>query len=224
MADRGVGIPDAPTAATVADVRVRERVIAGATFAEQYVLPISTRVRSGTYRADSGPFVVSSGGDGAGVGRLYLANPSTTLVVALRKVEFMAAPTAATALVSSPRVTVERFSFTGTPTGAAIAAAKLRNLTQNGEVADAAPTARLSTAVTGMTVTAGPVVKSFLVPPILTAVGAAVPVEQDYSPEEDGQIVLGAGEGILVRQADAGTSSDTRKFLVNLAWDEYQLP
>lgn len=224
MPDRLIGITDQASGAGVAEMRARERTISTNTVEEQYVIPMSARVKVGTYRALAGPFSIAAAAHAATAGFMWLVNTSTSVVVALRRVELTPYPTAATAFPSGPRVTLERVTFTGTPTGAAITPAKVRRTSQNGEVADAANVASVRTASTGLTLTAGEGIKAFVIPPILTAVGAAQPVEQTHAPDEDGQIVLANGEGIVIRQADAGTTSDTRKHTLDLAWDEYTLP
>ena len=109
---------------------------------------------------------------------------------------------------------MERVTFTGTPSGAAITPAK-RDST------DATNTATLNTASTGLTLTAGAVIESFVVGSILTAVGAvSVPEEMWQPKDDDGLIVLRQNEGVVIRQPDAGTAADTRKIVMTLSWEE----
>lgn len=165
--------------------------------------------------ATSGRSTVTAAADGALVGRMWLINPvGSTALLAIRRVEFSSAPTAATAFISSPRVTCERVTFTGTASGASITPA-VRDTNENVLVGS------VRTASTGLTLTAGAVLYAFTVAPILTAVGAHVPVLQEFEPASDGRLILRAGQGMVIRQADAGTASDTRSFQVNLAWEEF---
>lgn len=168
--------------------------------------------------AHSGRLTVGAAADAATAGRLWLINPvGSAILIEVRRVEFSSAPIAATAFVTSPRVTVERVTFTGTASGAQITPAQ-RDSTE------ATLVGTLRTASTGLTLTAGAAAYGFTVVPILTAVGAAVPSLQEWEPNEAGRIVLRAGQGIVIRQADAGTTADTRSFVVNLAWAEYTVP
>jgi hypothetical protein len=171
---------------------------------------------TGSFKFESGRLTVLAAAHAATAGFFWLINPvgSTTLCY-VKKMFATSVPTAVTAFASSPRITVERFTFTGTATGASITPAK-RDST------DATNTCTLRTASTGMTITAGAVIADFTVPAVLTAVGIAVPIDQWFydSTDEDDYIVLRAGEGLVVRQADAGSTSDTRLVLVFGSWEE----
>lgn len=173
------------------------------------------RNKIATAIAHTGKSTVTAAADGATVGRFWLINPvGSTILIEVRRVEFSSAPIAATAFVTSPRITVERVTFTGTASGAQITPAVR-------DTAEVALQGSLRTASTGLTLTAGAVAYGFTVVPILTAVGAAVPMLQEWEPNEAGRLVLRAGQGIVIRQADAGTVSDTRAFAINLAWAEF---
>jgi hypothetical protein len=185
---------------------------------EQYVIPISERVRTGVYLAQTGAHVVGATADLATAGRWFLINPiGSTVLVALRRVEFMAQMGSALATPTSPRLQLERFTFTGTASGATITPAKRAT-------SDAAGVAKLLTATTGLVTTAGAAIYAFLPVASGTAVGFADATTADWLPDEDGMPVLAAGEGIVFRQADAGTVSDTRRYVTNIAWDEYTVP
>ncbi len=159
--------------------------------------------------------VVGAGADTATGGRLWLLNPvDSTVRIAIRRIDFASAPTAATAFVTSPRVTVERITFTGTASGTVVVPTVR-------DTSDPALVGTLRSTNGGITITAGPVAYAFLVVPILTAAGASVPTEMQYLPVEEARIVLRPGQGIVIRQADAGSSSDTRSFVVNIGWEEF---
>lgn len=175
----------------------------------------SNRVKQSVAIAHTGKSTVTVAADAATAGRWWVINPvGSSILIELRRVEFVSAPVAATAFVTSPRVTVERVTFTGTASGAQVTVAQ-RDST------DTALVGSMRTASTGLTLTAGAVCYGFTVVPILTAVGVAMPSLQEWEPAENGRVVLRAGQGIVIRQADAGTTSDTRAFQVNLAWAEY---
>lgn len=185
------------------------------TTAGEQLVTDSNRIKQAVGIAHSGRLAVGAAADAATAGRLWLINPvGSAILIEVRRIELASAPTAATAFVSSPRVTVERVTFTGTATGAQIAPVVR-------DTADTALVGSLRTASTGLTLTAGATAYGFTVVPILTAVGASVPTLQEWEPGENGRMVLRAGQGIVIRQADAGTTSDTRSFQVNLAWAEY---
>jgi len=65
-------------------------------------------------------------------------------------------------------------------------------------------------------------IHGFLPCAALTAVGG-VPNASEVWAIEDGKrgIELGTNEGILIQQMDAGTTSDTRRYLTNLVTAEY---
>jgi len=189
--------------------------VARVTTAGELLTTDTNRLKQSVGIAHSGRLTVTVAADAATGGRLWLINPvGSAVLIELRRVEMSSAPIAVTAFVTSPRITCERVTFTGTATGAVIAPA-VRDTTETALVGT------LRTASTGLTLTAGAVAYGFMVVPILTGVGAAVPQFQEWEPAEAGRLVLRAGQGVVIRQADAGTTADTRAFQINLAWAEY---
>lgn len=185
------------------------------TTARELLITDTNRIKVATALLHSGRLTVGAAADTATAGRLWLINPiGSTILIELRRVEFSSSSTAATAFVSSPRVTVERVTFTGTASGATITPA-LKDSTEAALVGSA------RTASTGLTLTAGATAYGFTVASVMTAVGAFVPALQEWEPAENGRLVLRAGQGVVIRQADAGTTSDTRSFGINLAWSEF---
>jgi hypothetical protein len=171
---------------------------------------------TGSYKFESGRLTVLASAHSSTAGFFWLINPVGSSVVAyIKKILATSVPTAATAFASSPRITVERVTFTGTASGATITPAKR-------DSNDATNVCSIRTASTGLTLTAGAVIADFIVPAVLTAVGIAVPVDQWFydSTDDDDYIVLRAGEGLVIRQADAGTTSDTRLLTVFGGWEE----
>ena len=175
----------------------------------------TNRVKQAVAVSHSGRLTVGAAADAATGGRLWLINPvGSAVLIELRRVEMSSSPVAVTAFITAPRVTVERVTFTGTATGAQITPA-VRDTT------DSALVGSLRTASTGLTLTAGAIAYGFVVANVLTGVGTHVPPLQEWEPAENGRLVLRAGQGVVVRQADVGTTGDTRVFAVNLAWAEY---
>jgi len=198
-------IGDPTTAASVAKV----------TAAGELWITDTNRLKQATGVAHSGRFTVGAAADAATGGRLWLINPvGSAVLIELRRVEMSSSPIAVTAFITSPRVTVERVTFTGTATGAQITPA-VRDTT------DVALVGTIRTASTGLTLTAGAAAYGFMVANVLTGVGTHVPTLQEWEPSEAARLVLRAGQGVVIRQADAGTTADTRVFQINLAWSEY---
>jgi hypothetical protein len=171
----------------------------------------------GSFYFESGILAIAASAAASTAGFFWLINPvGSVVVIYMKKLLATTFPTAATAFVTSPRVTIERVTFTGTASGAQITPAKH-------DSTDAANVGSLRTASTGLTLTAGAVLGDFSVNAILTAVGIATPVDQIFfeaTRDDDDLIVLRAGEGIVCRQADAGSTSDTRKIVISGQWEE----
>ena len=86
----------------------------------------------------------------------------------------------------------------------------------------------VQTAVTGMTVTVVNDFGALSIPGLATAVGAFGGSKQiiPKSPiayERGMDLEIGPGEGIGIYQTQAGSGSDTRKFVVQLEWLELDL-
>lgn len=173
----------------------------------------TTRQRTGVYIGHSGLLSVSATAHGATAGFLWLINPiGNTKLAALRRIELDQMGVAAAAAIT--RLTAERITFTGSFTGGQITPSKT-DTTQPGN------TALLCTNTTGLAVTAGAVMYGFLTMGIITAAGVAEPVISSWDPNEDGEPVIRPGEGVVIRQPDAGVATDPRRAVVNLAWEEW---
>jgi hypothetical protein len=162
--------------------------------------------------------VVQTAHSGATAGYFWLTNPLTsTKNVAIRRIVCRIATTTALILLTSPRIQVERMTFTGTLTQAGIVVTPSKL-----ETAELAPSALVHTATTGITPAASTVITAFLCPAVMTAVGAGtVVVDQNFIPNISEEIILVPGEGIIVCQPDNGTASDTRIAVVDVVWEEY---
>lgn len=171
----------------------------------------------GTYFFHSGVLSIAAGAHAATVGFIYLYN----LVASLKKVRIVSIKiqsgmTTALATPTAPRITVEKGAFTGVPSGAQIASAK-------SDTADAANTFYISAASTGATNGATIPVCGKMVDANATAAvntnsseSMALPVGEDAK-----DLTLSAGEYLVIRQADAGTTADTRKAIVDIIYEEY---
>jgi hypothetical protein len=183
----------------------------------------------GVYRVASAVQSVSAtahNGTSTGFAWIHVPTAVTGKKVRIRKLVIKANVSAATpTLPTVPRVGIQRFTFTGTASGAQLAAVK----TNTG-----APAAVLDirTAITGLTPTLVGTFPAFLsqtmIPPFFLA-GTAADIlfspnnEDDIIEsvgEEDEWPVLAPGEGLVLAQGDAGTASDTRRFVFDLTWDE----
>jgi hypothetical protein len=205
-------------------VRTQTRVVGADTVHEHFVVPISARKVDGIYyfAATAAAAVQASAQNGTSTGFFWLELPSGgTKRLRLRRFEIVfeqgAAPTADH--LTLPRIALARFTFTGTASGAIVTPAKRRET-------DGGNTANVRTAVTGMTVTLGAVISSWLPPGIdfATAAGQNVvsKVNEPFAPtNEDDFIDVQPAEGLLLYQPDAGTASDVRRFNYKGAWDEY---
>lgn len=187
-------------------------------------------VVKGVYRASMAKqSVAAAAQNGTSTGFLWMACPAavTTRAMRIRKLEIMINHSASTTMPTLPRIGIARFTFTGTASGATLAGAKIDPDSPN-------PSIDLRTAVTGMTVTLntdpGSLLNTILVPPMhnVTAAGLlfmpSVPQSLiDIAAQEDEWPMIKNGQGIVLYQLDAGTTSDTRQFTVNLLWDEIEV-
>lgn len=187
--------------------------LAGVNANKQLLVSDSTRNRSGVYIATSGLLTMLAAAHAATAGFVWLLNPLTsTKLVAVRRVEVDSMGIAAAAAIT--RITAERISFTGTPTGAAIASGKV-------DSNYVAPSALFTAANTGLTITAGATLYGWMAMAVITAAGVAEPVLGEWEPAESAMPILRPGEGLVLRQADAGAATDPRRAVVNLAWEEW---
>lgn len=171
----------------------------------------------GTYYFHSGNLAIVAAAHGATVGFLYMYNPigsgKNIRIVSLKIISGMVT---ALATPTAPRVTVERGTFTGTPSGAQIASSKV-------DSADAANIFWITAASTGATngtptPMGGKIVDANATGTVNTNTSESVVIP---SGEDVRDIIIKPGEYLLVRQADAGTASDTRKATVDMIYEEY---
>lgn len=166
-----------------------------------------------SFSFSSGPFVVGAAADAAalsGGGRLWLLNEGAR-DVRVDLLQFASQIGSVLATPTSPRFTIERFSFTGTPIGAEVTPSKMHTTSP-------AAALKLRTANTGIVFTASSAFTIWAWLPIAaaTAVSAIAP----FSEYVDDVGIFMPGQGIVFRQADAGTASDTRRVILSGRWSE----
>lgn len=171
----------------------------------------------GTYYFHSGNLTVLAAAQGATVGFIYMYNPvASGKIVRIVSLRIESGMTTAIALPTAPRITVERGTFTGNPSGAVIAVAK-------GDSTDVANVLYISAASTGATNGAlipigGKIIDANATGTVNTNASSSniLNVGEDVK-----DIILRSGEYLCIRQADAGTAADTRKAIVDILFEEY---
>lgn len=179
------------------------------------------RTLTTAYWYHSGALTVAAAADAANVGRVYVENdPDSTVLIAITRIKFSSQLGSALATPTSPRIVIRQFTFTGnTPSGTAIT-----GVLQDSTLAAKDSNWNVRTADTGMTITEGGDITGFYVVAGATAVGySAATVDQWVPADPMRPIVLRAGQGVMVKQADAGTASDTRRFSVDLDIEEWSV-
>lgn len=199
--------------------RIQTRVVGGQNVVEHFFIPVSLRSKRVFHYSTPAQSVLAAAQDGVATGFFWLQNPAASAWdAAIRKIALHFGTT--NVLTSTmPRLILVKFTFTGTPSGATLTPARRK-------AADA-PNTDVRTAVTGMTVTLGATIASFLVPQMHAASQVFHPPVQawpdgGHDPFEDDDIILAPGEGAVLYQPDAGTTSDPRDFVVNMRVEEVE--
>ena len=205
---------DAPNAGK--KVRTDSRTVGADVVHHHWFVPISARAKKVFHYSPTQQSVQASAQDATTTGFFWMQNPAaSTADLIIRRINLIFGTT--NVLTSTvPRIVLAKFTFTGTPSGATVTAARRK-------AADA-PQADMRTAVTGMAVTLGATIATFVVPQMHAAGQFFGPAPQEWpgdaDPFEDNDIILAPGEGALLYQPDAGTASDPRKFNLNLRAEE----
>jgi hypothetical protein len=161
------------------------------------------------------PIAVSNG---TTTGLLWVFNPLLSgIKVGIDRVTIQSQFTALAVDLVAGAVSVNLFTYTGTPSGAAITLAKRKTI-------DAAPITNVRTASTGMTITLGARLYSVFVQTMDLVTGGGGhwnPFEKDFMPESDeGQIILEPGEGIVFWNSVAVTTAN-RRVLISGMTEEF---
>ena len=201
-------------------IQTQYETIGGDAVHAHFFVPRSRRKILGIYHASmTVQSVQASAQNQTSTGFAWLQMPTGGSVGGrLRRLAIVFSMTGEADMLSVPRIAIARFTFTGTASGASVSHAKRAT-------GDAAATAALRTAVTGMTVTAGAVAWGVVAPTLgLTTSGqfwAGGPVAVWDPPDEEEWLDFRAGEGLCLYQPDAGTAADSRRFSAAVTWDEF---
>lgn len=174
----------------------------------------SNRRRSFVGIATTGLLTGATAADAATAGRHWLVNnPASNVLVAIRRVEGVVYATGAAS--AAGRFTIERITTTTAATGAESPLGwRDNNETHNANV-------KWTAVSTGMTITAGAALYSFVAPVMITS-GTYHTQPSEWEPDEEGMVVLRPGHGIVIRQAEGLTNNHRASF--NIAWEEFTLP
>jgi hypothetical protein len=201
-------------------VRTQTRVVGANTVHEHFFIPISARSRLGVYLANSGILTVPAAAqNGTTTGLWWWFNPVGAVVKgALRRLQHEEQTGVVAVDLAIGEARASLFTFTGTASGAQVTPGK-RDST------DAAPVVNIRTASTGLTVTLVATIYSELMQVLHSATAGDVQqnpiVGNEWDPQEDGQVVIRAGEGVVEWSAVAVTTGN-RRMLTNLAWEEFE--
>jgi len=167
-------------------------------------LTIPAAVQNGTTTGLVWLFNPIGSGKKIGIDRITISDQFTALAVDL----------------VAGNISVNRFTYTGTPSGAALTPAA-RDST------DAAAVGSARTASTGMTVTLGARLYSKQTQTMDLVTGGAghwCPDQQEFMPEsDDAQVILREGEGIVFWSSIAVTTGN-RRCVINGMWEEFTDP
>jgi hypothetical protein len=199
-------------------VRTLTRQVGGDTVHEHYFVGGRRAEVLGVYRAAlAQQTVLQAAQNGTTTGFLWLHVPAgvSGKRVRIRAIRVDSQHSTALATPTAPRLSIQRFTFTGTASWATVTPGK-------NDSDYPAPVLDLRTASTGLSVVLGASMAVVGICGALTAVGAWAPnkIEVVDVDDEDEWIVLSPGEGLVVYQETGGTASDTRKVNISLVWDE----
>lgn len=168
---------------------------------------------SAKFFVDTGNLTVLQTAHGATAGFCWILNSGGSSKVLVHQIGFASQHGSALVTATPTAISVERMTFTGTPSGA--------SLTPCRRVSSVAPTnLTVRTASTGTTPSAGAVLVSFLASAALTAVAAAADSVDWWQAAPGWPLELATGEGLVIRQATNGVASDTRVVSLELHLEE----
>lgn len=201
-------------------VRSQTRVVGADTVHEHFFIPISARNKLGLYKTSSLVLTVPSAvHNGTTTGYSWLYNPiGSTIKMSVKRITIVDQFTALAVDLLAGELRASLFTFTGTGSGALLTPAK-RDST------DAGAQGNHRTASTGLTCTLGaPIFSRFYQTMDLVTGGAGhwSPQTTEWNPDnEDGEIVLRAGEGIVFWHSVAVTTAN-RRLIINTSWEEFE--
>lgn len=199
--------------------RTQSRTVGADTVHEPFMVMSSQREYQGVYGYHSGvQTLLAAAQNGTSTGFYWAFNPiGSTIKMTLARLTYKHQITTNLSMPTSPRIILQLFTYTGTPSGAAVTPGKFNS-------SYPAAQGSVRTAMTGMTITLGGIIDATF--PIVTAGTAGwtfvTPgIDDNVSNSELSDPTLAAGEGAVCYQADAGTTADTRKLVADLVTTEY---
>jgi hypothetical protein len=201
-------------------VRTKESTVGANTVEEYFFIPSSERSETGNYKFSvTAAAIPASVHTGTTTGFMFLINPLTsTINIAIDRLTLKQnfSTTLAVDLIA-PIIRLNRITFTGTSSAAAITPAKRKT-------ADAAAQGLLAAASTGLTVTNVATIYEFIgqTMDLVTGGGGHWSAQTDeWNPQaESDELILVPGEGIVIWSQLAVTTGN-RKLSINGAWKEF---
>jgi hypothetical protein len=199
-------------------VRTQSRTVSGQTVHEHFFVKGYEREILGNFRLSfpqQTAQAAAQNGTSSGFAWLHVPSAISNKWARIRRIVTSSQHSSALATPTAPRVVFARMTFTGTASGASLSPVKLRS-DYPSAVLD------IRTAVTGLTVSLVGNLGHAAFCQAVTAVGAQASPTTDvlWVDEEDDFWVFKPGEGLVIYQDVAGTTSDTRKMNLDIAWDE----
>ncbi len=201
-------------------IRTKESVVGGNTVEEYFFIQSSERSTLGNFKFSvPAAAIPTSVHTGTTTGFMFLINPlGSTATVSIDRISMKQNFSTALAVdLIAPIIRMNRVSFTGTLSAAAITPAKRKT-------GDAAPQALLAAASTGLTVTNVATMYEFIGQTMDLATGGAGhwnAQSDEWNPQgDDDELQLAAGEGIVIWSQLAVTTAN-RKLTINGAWKEW---
>lgn len=201
------------------NIRTQTRVVGADTVHEHFFVQVSNAKVLNVYRfALDQQTVLASAQNGTTAGFLFfhLGSAVSDKAARLRRLSVTSQHSTALATPSAPRLRAVRYTSAGALSGTAITPAL-------NDSAQPAAASILSSANTGNTVVHVAAFAAAALAGALTAVGAYEPCYKDLidpASDEDDWPIFYPGQGFVVYQDTAGTTSDTRKFNIQGCWDE----
>jgi hypothetical protein len=201
-------------------IRTQSRVVGGNPVHEHFFQTARLAQVLGVFYGQSSQITVAAAAqNGTSTGALWLHVPAavTGKKARLRQLCIQSQNGSALATPTAPRIVAQRFTFTGTASGASGVTPAKVDSGQPNAILD------VRSAVTGLTVALVAALGVGALIQAVTAVGAVAPVQSYIVPavtDEDEYPIIAPGEGIVLFQDTAGTTSDTRVWSASMLWDE----
>jgi hypothetical protein len=200
--------------------RTQTRVVGPDTVHEHFMIPISPRSVTGSYKASTGTLTVPAGvHNGTTTGFAWLYNPvGSAIKMAIKRISWNTQFIVLAVDLLGGELRYSLFTFTGVGSGTLVTPAKHDSV-------DAAAVGNLRLASTGMTVTLGATIYGTQYQTMDLATGGAGhwnPEWNQWQPDaEQDEQVLRAGEGVVAWHAIAVTTANRRLF-INPGWEEFE--